>query len=413
MNRSLTAIFASLEAALVAAIGIAIPLAPLTLLWALQFGFNADWAGFWRASVDIWLLGHGADLHVELVPEIAASLGVTDEQSGFTLTIAALGFAVLTFALALRAGRRVAETKFRSLGEVVAIVTFFVIALGVTLTADFPYAQPALVQGALLPTVVFAVGVLLGAARTRRAIDDEDGSSIADWVNDWRPETRATWVGALKGGTAAVAALLAVASLVFSVLLAINYARIIALYEGLHTQVLGGISLTLAQLAFLPNIVIWSASWLVGPGFAIGSGSTVSPIATQLGPVPAIPVLGALPEGSFTFGFVGLIVPVLAGFLVAIAVRPGLAAHPGEQVRARVVVATGIGIGLIGGLIIGLLAWFSAGAAGPGRLVDVGPDPLAVGGWAALEFAIGAIIGLFTAGREPADDEEASTDAER
>ena len=52
MNRSLTALFAAFEATLVVAIGIGISLAPLTVLWGVQYGFSSDWLVFWRAAVD-------------------------------------------------------------------------------------------------------------------------------------------------------------------------------------------------------------------------------------------------------------------------------------------------------------------------------------------------------------------------
>src|SRR5690606_24782752 len=134
----------------------------------------------------------------------------------------------------------------------------------------------------------------------------------------------------------------------------------------IHAGVLGGIALTLGQLAFVPNLVVWAASWLLGPGFAIGTGSSVSPLATNLGPVPAIPVLGAVPPGEFALGFLGLLVPVLAGFLAGVAVRPALlralGGHPspGRPVLGVVVLA-GAGIGVVGGLALGLLAAASGG----------------------------------------------------
>ena len=404
MNRQLTALFAALEAALVVGVGVGIPLLPLTVLWGAQFNFALDWAVFWRTSVDIWLIGHGVDVTVTMAPELATALGISATDATFPITIAALGFAVITFAMALRAGRRVAETRFRLLGEVAAIGTFAALSAILTATATFESAKPGAVQGVLFPTLIFAAGVILGSVRTRRAEDDENGSSIRDWISDWEPETRAGWVAALKAGTGAVAALLAVASVIVAILLATGYARIIALYESLHTEVLGGIALTIGQLAFLPNLVIWCGSWLVGPGFALGTGSSIGPLATSVGPVPAIPFLGALPEGSLAFGFVGLIVPVLAGFFAAVLVRPALVAVTGEGARGRFVLV-GIGTGLVGGILLGLLAWLSSGSAGPGRLVDVGPNPFAVGGWAALEFAIAATVALLVSGRraDPVD----------
>jgi len=407
MNRPLTALFAALEAALVVAIGIGIPLAPLTVLWGVQFGFAIDWAAFWRAAVDIWLLGHGADVSLTLDPTLAESLGVSGADSSFVVTISLLGFALLTLLLGIRAGRRVSETRFRSFGEFVAIATFALLSLGATMTALHSAARPEIWQGIVFPTAVFALGILIGSLRTARHIDDDSGSSIRDWVNDWSVEARAVVGTALRGGAAAVFSLLAVASLVLAALLLVNYARIISLYEGLHTEILGGISLTIAQLAFLPNVVVWAASWLVGPGVAIGVGSTVSPLGTQLGPVPALPILGVLPEGELAWGFLGLLVPVLAGFLTALVLQPRLAralgvTDPRDAVPIRATILSGLGIGLVGGLLLGVLAWLSGGAAGPGRLVDVGPDAVLVGEIAALEFAIAATIGLFTAGKRPA-----------
>src|SRR5690606_17180755 len=72
----------------------------------------------------------------------------------------------------------------------------------------------------------------------------------------------------VTGGAAAVASIVAVAAVAVAVRLVGNYAEIIALYESGHAGVLGGVSLTIAQLAFLPNLIVWAASWLIGPGFA-------------------------------------------------------------------------------------------------------------------------------------------------
>ena len=62
MTRRLTVLLAALEAVLGVAIGVAIPLVPLTIIWAAQFGFGPDWLIFWRGAVDVWLLGHGVDV---------------------------------------------------------------------------------------------------------------------------------------------------------------------------------------------------------------------------------------------------------------------------------------------------------------------------------------------------------------
>jgi hypothetical protein len=399
MNRSLTALFAALEAALVVAIGIAIPLAPLTILWGAQYGFAVEWATFWRASVDVWLLGHGVDIRMQLAPDVATTLGLAGADAAFTLTIAALGFALLTVLLGIRAGARVAETRFRLLGEFVAVTTFAVLSLFASVSAADPLARPSLVQGTLLPTLIFASGVLIGSLRMRRRLKDDAGSSLRDWFNDWPPTLRAVTAISARGGLAVAASITAVAAIALSAMLAVNFATVVSLYEGLHTEVLGGFTLTLAQIAVLPNAVVWATSWLVGPGFAIGAGSTVSPLATQLGPIPALPIFGALPTGEFAFGFVVLAVPVIAGFLVAATLRAWFVTELPGHASARVLAAAGAGIGVAAGTILALLAAASAGSAGPGRLSQVGPDPLAVFLWTTVVVGLAAIAGLFAATR--------------
>lgn len=431
MNRPLTALFAAFEATLVVAIGIGISLAPLTILWGAHYGFASDWAVFWRAAVDVWLVGHGVDIRLQLDPALAAGLGLPGADAAFLFTIAALGFALLTVLLGIRAGSRVAESKFRLLGEVVAVATFGLLSLAATLSALYPYARPSIVQGALFPTLVFGVGVLLGSLRTRKwrrsragvgassgvgvgasasataNAAEHDGSSLRDWFNDWNPIVRAITATATRAGAGAAAAILAVAALSLAFMLAINYAGVVALYEGLQTGVLGGIVLTIGQLAFIPNLVIWAMAWLVGPGFSIGTGSIVSPVATQLGPIPAIPAFGAIPTGDLSWAFVAVLVPIVTGFLVAAVMRPTLVRELGDYATGRWLSLAGVAVGLVSGTILGFLAGLAGGSAGPGRLAHLGPDALSVGLCVALEVTIGAVAG-FLATRPPREVSESS-----
>ncbi len=402
MNRPLTALFAALEALLVAAIGVGIPLVPLTVLWAFQYGLQIDWIVFWRAATDIWLLGSGVDVTMTLNPAIAASLGFPGAGAPFILTIAPLGFALLTALLGVRAGRRIVETPHYRLGILVAIGTFAIASLAITLSTVFASARPSIWQGIVLPTAVFALGTWIGHELGRRAADARPGR-IPGWFAQWRPQHRALVAVALRGGAAASSIVLVVSAVLVALLLLGSYAKIITLYEGMHAGVLGGIAVTVGQLAFLPNLVIWAASWLVGPGFAIGTGSSVGPLGTSLGPIPAVPILGALPSGDLAWGFLGLLVPVLAGFVAAIVLRPRLVRELEPAGRWPWLLGAGLLVGVVGGILLGLLAWASAGSAGPGRLIDVGPAPWLVGAYGALEFGIAAVIGML-AGRPARSD---------
>jgi hypothetical protein len=387
MNRMLSALFSALEAVIVVAVGLAIPLVPLTILWGAQYGFAPNWTGFWRLAADAWLLGHGADIHVTLDAAAVQASGLAGAATPFALTIAALGFALLTVLLARRAGRRIAETDHRLLGEIVAIAVVGLLSFAISISAINPAARPSIVQGTILPTLAFVLGLVLARS-----------DALPAWTR-WSEDARAIVGTALRGGAAAAAAVLTAAALAVVALLLANYAQIITLYENLHSGALGGLALTIAQIMFLPNLVIWAACWLIGPGFSIGAGSTVSPLSTTLGPIPSVPVFGALPQGDLTFAFVGLLVPVLAGFLVGALLSGPLAARIRSAGRGTWILGAGLGTGVVGGAILGLLAWASAGAIGPGRLQQAGPDPLLVGLLAALELGISTVLGMVASRR--------------
>ncbi|WP_431278073.1 cell division protein PerM [Leifsonia poae] len=162
MNRTTVALLAALEAAIVVAIGLAICLVPLTILWATQFHLAADWFTFWRAGADIWLVGHGVNLTVVLDAQLGASLGLPTATVPFQITIAALGFAFLTAGLGVRTGMRAGETPYRATGAVAAVLTFAALAALVTLTASSAPVRPSLWQGIVLPPFVYALGVAGG-----------------------------------------------------------------------------------------------------------------------------------------------------------------------------------------------------------------------------------------------------------
>lgn len=393
ISRPLTAVFAALEALLVIAIGLAIPLVPLTVLWAVQFGFAADWAAFWRASVDLWLIGHGVSVTFTLDPTLAEALAMPGAEAPFTVDVAALGFALLTVLFGVRAGRRVSETRYLLLGALVALVVFALGSVAVAATGLHEAARPSLVQSGILPALFFAVGLAIGVQLTLRDLG-RTRRSVLEVI----PEPARDVVAlSLRGGAAAATLLVLIASLVTAGAIVFSYANIITLYESLHTEVLGGITVTLAELIFLPTLVVWTASWLVGPGFAIGAGSLVSPIGTSLGPLPAIPIFGALPNGESAFGFVGLLAPVVAGFLVGAVLGPGIR----KRLDGMLVLVVPAASGVVAGIAIGVLCAFASGGLGPGRLAVAGPNPWQVGILAAVEIGVAAVIGVLASGKLP------------
>jgi hypothetical protein len=405
MNRPVTALLAALDALIVVAIGVGTPLVLLTLLWAIQFELALDWLGFWRAAGDLWLLGNGADLSLAVDPALALQLGLTGAEVPFVATLAPLGLALVTVLLGVRSGRRLGETPYPVTGGLAGTLAFAGLAVLVALGATAEGAAPSLPQSAVLPALIYATGLAIGYASNGRRIAPAELGPASRLRALWRERTEPIdardlgLVGvAFRTGTAAAAAVIGVSAVAVALTLVLNFSPIVALYESLQAGVLGGVTLTVAQLALLPNLIVWAASWFVGPGFALGAGSAVSPLGTQLGLVPALPVLGALPQGTPALGFVGLLVPIAAGFLAAAVLRPALT----QRVRGRAggalrTVGTAVLGGVVGASILALLALWSQGAAGPGRLAEVGPDA----GWVWLcafgELTVAMLLG-FVAG---------------
>ena len=425
MSRTTVALLAALEALIVAAIGLGICLVPITILWAAQYHLGADFAVVWRSAADIWLVGHGVNLTVVLDPQTVGQLGLPAAGVPFQVTIALLGFAALTAGLGVRTGMRAAETDQRLVGAASALAAFAVISTLVVLSSGSAVAQPSIWQGIILPPFVYALGIASGFgfaslrgpsedAEAPRGTEHEDaplsspggaGPAVLSVLRSparvlGAPELlRSGATAALRAGTAATAMVIGVAALILALLIFGNYGTIISLYEQLQTGVAGGAALTVGQLAVLPNLVVWMASWLVGPGFAIGTGSSVSPIGTELGPLPGLPIFGVIPPGGFAFGLVGVVVPLLAGFLAAVLLRSRVDAGDSGLDGLRSRILTAVGIGVVAGIQLGLLAWWSSGALGPGRLHDVGPNPWLVGSLAAAEVAVAAVIGLVVGAR--------------
>jgi hypothetical protein len=402
MNRITTALLAALEALIVVAIGVGIALVPLTILWGTHYELGIDWFVFWRAAVDVWLLGNGVDLGVQLPVDVSAALGLAGAELPFTLSIGLLGFALIAVLLGVRTGRRAASTDYTLTAAGVAVLSYGALAALLAFSAGTSIVTPAPVQGILLPTLVFATGVLIGLVGSPRATPVLPGwmlRPLDDQIHRVPAEVRRQLAAAMRGGAAAAAGILVVSGLAVCVSVLANFATVIGLYETLQADVMGGIALTIGQLAFIPNLVIWAASWFVGPGVALGTGTNVSPLGTSLDVVPGLPIFGALPQGTLEFGFLGLLVPVLIGFVVAVLVRQGFDKRPNApHGRVRMLVTGGL-IGVVAGILLGVLSWWSAGAMGPGRLADVGPNPLLVGAFTVLEVGIAAALGMLVGGR--------------
>ena len=185
-------------------------------------------------------------------------------------------------------------------------------------------------------------------------------------------DARPHWVGpalSLAYGAARALALLSV--LVVAAAVFTGAGRVSVLHDSLAG---GGIiamsGLVLLQIGWVPTLLVWACSWLIGAGFSVGTGTVFAPDRVVAGPVPTLPLLGLLPTAPLST--VGLWLPlvVTAGAMVAAWRRRAVL----NSLRVRYAVsAAGLAALLVAGGV-GLLCVAASGSVGPGRMTDVGPQ---------------------------------------
>jgi hypothetical protein len=407
MNRLLVALLAAFDAVLVVAVGVAAALAPLTALWVTGLGGSADWAALWPAAGRLWQLGNLVPLEITLPDSYLVAAGIPVEAASFSLSLAPLAFGVFTAVFAARSGARAARAGAWLTGVGSGTLVVGALAAGITATTANSVASVEPWQAILAPVALFALPALAAAlVGAWRAGDD----GLVDRARGSLPPLwEAVPAAAARGAGVVLAGVLGAGAAVLALALLLRGGEVIALFESAHVDLAGVISLALAQAAYLPTLVFWAAAYVAGPGFAVGTGTAVSPAGTSLGVIPGIPVLGLVPESPSPWTLVLLLLVVGAGALGGWAARIRLSAGPAgdEPVLPRVVTALAIAAASAGVAALGALG--ASGAFGPGRLAELGPSAGAVALAVGLEAGVGAAILLLSPRR--AASEGAGVDA--
>lgn len=142
----------------------------------------------------------------------------------------------------------------------------------------------------------------------------------------------------------------------------------------------------LFQLAYLPVYVLWALAYIIGAGFSVGVSTTFSALGVSAAPLPAIPILGALPQPGDGAPWV-IAVVVIA--LIALGIRQARA----FPVLPEVLITGGIQV-LIVALFGSVLALVSRGAIGPDRLSEAGADALRMAFASALVIGLPMLVGM-------------------
>lgn len=364
---------------------------PALLAWVASAESTVDWTRALSVGSNAWLLANGADLSsgtatISLMPWLLTAIPL------LAATIAARRILVQLDDRRPSRLRRCGGLR-RDVAEASACFVFSYAAVGLAV-ALATHTDPlrASVWGAVLgTTIVAAVSMLLALALEFRG----DVASVAPGLTEaWQAGLSIHLRRAIRPGLWGALAIF-VAGLAFTLVVVVMHLdRIGRLYDTLGADPVGMSVLSLGQLLILPNVALWAASWMAGPGFAIGAGTAITWSQSNPGLLPLIPGLGALPDpGPLPPGlWLAALVPVAAGALVGWRALRAVARLSSWQVKAKVAASACV----VSALLLTLASALAGGSLGGARLSVVGAPSLLFGVVVLGELLVGAavVVGL-------------------
>lgn len=374
--------------------------AAMSAVWATKGFGDMEFSSVAAMSAHLWLLIHGVPL------DLAAAFGA----SAGTMTLVPLGLSILPLLLCYRSGRRLARASYE--GEFLIPVLSGSVTYALISSAMYGWASPhpqplQALNAALVPLGIVVAGLMWGGYREARSLSRMVGVDTAEQISQMSQYSR--WAGSyawavVRAAVVAFVALVGLGAVLLGIGILAGWSQIVATYQELHAGAVGDTAVTLLQLGFLPNLVIYAIAWSTGAGFSFGAGTSVGLTSSDVGTLPMLPILGAVPESMGTFGLVGLLVPLGAGAIAGWWFLREGEDHLDEWVALKVpfrplsALISAVVLGMMTGIMTSFgalwLGWISYGSLGIGRFTEVGAEPLTFAAHTALTVGAGVTFGM-------------------
>lgn len=373
--------------------------AAMAAVWATNGFGGTEFSSVAAMSAHLWLLIHGVPLDLSAV--FGASAG--------TMTLVPLGLSILPLLFCYRSGRRLARASYE--GEFLIPVLSGSVTYALICSAVYGWASPSpkplqVLNAALVPLGIVVVGLMWGGYREARSLSRMVGVDTAEQISQMSQYSR--WAGSyawavVRAAVVAAVAFVGLGALLLALGILGGWSQVVATYQELHAGPVGDTAVTLLQLGFLPNLVIYAMAWSTGAGFAFGAGTSIGLTNSNAGSLPMLPILGGVPESLGSAGLLGLLVPVAAGAIAGWWFLREGEDHLDEWVALKVpfrplsALLSSLALGVLTGLLTSLaalwLGWISYGSLGVGRFTEVGAEPLSFAGHTALWVGLGVALG--------------------
>lgn len=315
-------------------------------------------------GVRAWLVSHGSGITVDNVAVNAVPLGAVALAVGLVVWVAGTCL----------------DEPLEEIGPFIAVTagSYGLVAALLSVATNSDGLSTNMVRSTIGAVLVSGVGAALGVARNNGGLKTLAPMGFNGGANA-RAIIAAAWSGIL--------ALLGASFALVAVMFVLHVDRASDLWAALDPGAVGGFTLAAGCVFLIPNLVLWTASVLLGPGFALGANTSVDLTGAHLGAVPGLPLLAALPGPGefpgwvFALGLLPLLAGVIAGWQLKIV---------GGMLQR---IGLGIAAGALAGLVCGALIAVSGGALGPGRMAVAGPPRLTTVLVAVGILALGGAIG--------------------
>lgn len=374
-------------------------MAAMAAVWATNGFGSTEFSSVAAMSAHLWLLIHGVPLDLSAV--FGASAG--------TMTLVPLGLSILPLLFCYRSGRRLARASYE--GEFLIPVLSGSVTYALICSAVYGWASPSpkplqVLNAALVPLGIVVVGLMWGGYREARSLSRMVGVDTAEQISQMSQYSR--WAGSyvwavVRAAVVAAVAFVGLGALLLALGILGGWSQVVATYQELHAGAVGDAAVTLLQLGFLPNLVIYAMAWSTGAGFAFGAGTSIGLTSSTVGSLPMLPLLGAVPNSLGGVGLLGLLVPVVAGAVAGWWFLREGEDHLDEWVALKVpfrplsALLSSLALGVLTGVLTSLatlwLGWISYGSLGVGRFTEVGAEPLSFAAHTALWVGLGVALG--------------------
>ena len=376
------------SAALVSMMTIALP---ALLAWVASSESTVDWTRALSVGSSGWLLANGAHL----------------SSGPATISLMPLMLTAIVLVVATVAARRIVvqlddgrPRRFKRWGGLrrdvadagLAFVASYAAAGLVVALATSGEPLRASVWGSVLGTAV--VGAISMMAALALEFRGEIGSVAPNLSEALEARLSIVVRRGIRPGLWGVLVIFCAGLALSVVVVVMHLDRIGRLYDTLGADPVGTGVLSVGQVMVLPNVALWAASWMAGPGFGFGEGSAITWSQSNPGLLPLIPGLGALPDpGPLPeYLWLGVLVPVAAGALVGWRALREVARLSALRVKAK----TAASACVVTALVLTVASALAGGSLGAVRLGWVGAPSLEFGAAVLGELLLGAaaVVGL-------------------